>query len=343
MTTVHKLSNTKANQSWSDVENSGMVEMISHYNLAKVLTALYRSGLINQLKEEPIKVESIESFNNYLLENVFRYLSTHGLLVKDEEGYYLTNKGKVLLSDESIAQLCFYSEAYAEVTSNIDKFLTNEAVYGRDIIRDGKSLGMHCDTLFKEYHTETVLKAISNLECQKILDIGCGGGQFLIDACKKSAVTGIGIDISEPAIAYARKSARKNDLEDRLDFVVGDAFDLSTWSDECFTAEILCGSGVIHEHFRDGEEAVVNILNTYSKLLSEQDFKALILGEPEIRHDLVKNDADLYLVHIFTAQGFPRYREQWLELFQKTKLKCEDVYTRLTAGPRFNFFVLNLR
>lgn len=321
-----------------------MIELISHYNLAKVLTALYKSGLIGELKaQEPIKIEKIKGFNQYLLSHLVRYLSIHGLLTVNENGYYLTGKGKAVLSDESIAQLCFYSEAYDTVTSNIDKFLTNQLTYGRDLIRDGKSLGVHCDTLFKEYHTETVLEALQNLECKKILDIGCGGGQFLIDACKKSQVMGIGLDISEPAIAYANESAQKNNLKERLHFVVGDAFDLSTWTDECFKAEILTGTGVVHEHFRDGEIAVINILNTYSQLLSERGFKAIILGEPELRYDLIKSDSDLYLVHIFTAQGFPRHREEWLDLFQKTKLKCEDVYTRMTAGPRFNFFVLTLR
>ena len=126
MTTINELNNIHSNQSWSEVENSGMIEIISNYNLAKVLTALYKTGLVNKLKvEEPIKVETFIGFDNYLLGHLLRYLKIHGILTLDEKGYYLTNKGKALLSDESIAQLCFYSEAYENITSNIDKFLTN--------------------------------------------------------------------------------------------------------------------------------------------------------------------------------------------------------------------------
>ena len=60
MTTINELNNIHSNQSWSEVENSGMIEIISNYNLAKVLTALYKTGLVNKLKvEEPIKVVQV--------------------------------------------------------------------------------------------------------------------------------------------------------------------------------------------------------------------------------------------------------------------------------------------
>lgn len=345
MTIIHKLNNKKQNKSWSDVEGSGVIELISQYQLAKVLTSLYKTGLIKKLKDiECIDINTFNGFNNYLLTHLFNYLKIHNILYDTEKGYCVTIKGKAIFSDESIAQLCFYSEAYDNITSNINNFLNDNLLYGRDIIRDGKSLGIHCDTLFKEYHTESMVEALKHLECKKILDVGCGGGQFLIDLCAKNPkLTGIGLDISEPAISHANKAAEKQNLSARLNYVVADAFDLSTWPQECFGADVLCGSGVVHEHFRDGEKSVIDILNTYASLLTNNDFKAIILGEPEIRYDLLKSDADLYLVHIFTAQGFPRHCDEWLELFEKTNLQCNDVYTRPSAGPRFNFFVLTLK
>jgi SAM-dependent methyltransferase len=345
MTTIHKLENKQQNQSWSTVESSGIIEIISHYHLAKVITALYKTGLIAKINTAPeITLEILHGFNPYLLGHLLNFLRIHNILLQEDDRYYLTEKGRSILSDESVAQLCFYSEAYSMITSNIDKFITNEMVYGRDILRDGKSLGIHCDTLFKEYHTASVLEAIKDLSVGQILDIGCGGGQFLMDICKKnSTLKGIGLDISEDAINYARATSTSQGLQNRLNFVVADAFNLSTWPDDCFKCDILCGSGVVHEHFRDGEQAVITILNTYAELLEKKGFKAIVLGEPEIRYDLVKSDPDLYLVHIFTAQGYPHHREEWLELFNKTKLQCKDVYTRLAAGPRFNFFVLTLK
>jgi SAM-dependent methyltransferase len=345
MAEIIQLDNINQNQSWCNVESSGMIDIISKYNLAKVLTALYKTGIVSHIKTESgIDLEEMTGFNKHLLSHLLRYLKIHGILTTNKEKYLLTSHGKAILSDESIAQLCFYSEAYENVTSNIDNFLTDNLIYGKDIIRDGKALGIHCDTLFKQYHTPSIMEAIQGFNCKKVIDIGCGGGQFLIDICQENEyLQGIGLDISQPAIDYANEASKQNNLAERLRFVVADAFNLSSWPQECFQADILCGSGVVHEHFRDGEDAVITILNTYSKLLKENGFKAIILGEPEIRHDLIKSDSDLFLVHIFTAQGFPRHREEWLKLFPRTSLKCDKVYTRLDAGPRFNFFVLTLK
>ena len=345
MLLVKELNNAEKNLSWSNLANSGLINMIASYNLAKVLTCLYKLGLIKMLiADETISLNEYNDYDPYLLRHLCRYLAIHGLLIMDENGNYkLSGKGQSLFSDESIAHLCFYSEAYDCVTSNIHKMLSGESTYGREILRDGKSLGIHCDTLFKKYHSATVLEAMDDLKCDVVLDIGCGGGQFLIDVCKaRPNLRGIGIDISEPAISYAKQNASNACLKDRLEFWVADAFDIDVWPEECFFADLLCATGVVHEHFRDGEDAVIEILNSYADLLSK-NFKAFILGEPELRYDLVNSDVDLYLVHIFTAQGFPHHREEWLQLFYRTRLKCDRIYTRPGAGPRFNFFVLTLK
>ncbi|MEZ2279335.1 MAG: cyclopropane-fatty-acyl-phospholipid synthase family protein [Microcoleus sp.] len=331
--------------SWSAVERSGILQVISNFNLAYVLLATYRVGIAQKLSDrKPFSPEALlEGISSYLGKHLLKYLLIHGL-IQEEEGYLrATQQGLDMFSEPAMAQLGFYVESYGGVTSNISRLLKNEVCYGKDINRDGRSLGEHCATLFKEYHTPTVLAALKGIDAKRILDLGCGGGQFLIDACLKSDdLKGIGLDISEAAIDFARNLAQENGLEERLSFVVGDAFKPDSWTEECFSADVVSAVGVVHEHFRSGEDAVINILNTYAELL-ENGVKAFILGEPEIRYDLQKSDVDLYLVHIFTAQGYPRYREEWLALFDKTKLVCRNVYTRPDAGPRFNFFELRLR
>lgn len=110
----------------------------------------------------------------------------------------------------------------------------------------------------------------------------------LIDACLRDpSLTGVGLDISAPAIEEANELCIKYNLTNRLTFVVGDAFQPDSWSEECRKADVICAVGVIHEHFRDGEQAVINILNTYAKSMKNK-CKRFILGEPEIRYDLEK-------------------------------------------------------
>jgi len=331
--------------SWQSVERSGILGVISHFNLAYVLLASYKIGIAQKMSDGmPSSPKALlEGINGYLGKHLLKYLLIHGLIEEEGGCFRATQQGLDMFSEPAMAQLGFYVESYGSVTSNIARLLKNEVCYGRDLDRDGRSLGEHCATLFKEYHTPTVLGALRGIDAKTILDLGCGGGQFLIDACLKSEdLRGIGLDISEPAIDFARGLAQENGLEKRLNFVVGDAFKPKSWPNDCFSADVISAVGVVHEHFRSGEDAVINILNTYAELL-ENGVKAFILGEPEIRYDLQKSDVDLYLVHIFTAQGYPRYREEWLALFEKTKLICRNVYTRPNAGPRFNFFELRLR
>lgn len=340
---IHWVTNT--NDSWKKAKEEGLLDIISYFNLAHTLTAVLKTGLADRLrlKDHIHSVELFKDLEPVLCTHLMRYLQTHGIVTISNDVYSLSTRGQKLLSSPALAHLAFYTEAYGPVVSNMEHLLTGKLVYGKGIERNGLALGQHCATLFEEYHTESMLEALEDISCKKILDLGCGGGQFLIDICLKSVdISGIGLDISEPAILFAKKGASSNNLCNRLNFSVADAFDQNTWPESSYECDVLCAHGVLHEHFRDGQEAVINILNKFTELL-KSGFKAFILGEPELRYDLDQSDADLHLVHIFTAQGFPKDRDFWLDIFKKTDLECKRIYSRPTEGPRFNFFVLALK
>jgi SAM-dependent methyltransferase len=342
MTTVVELKTHQQDASWAVVEDSQMLSLIANFDLCFALDGARRAGLLAPLVEAgSLAPDAIPpGIDPYLGRHLLRYFEVHGLLENAGGRYALTARGRGLTSDVALAQLGFYVEAYGPVVAQITDLLTGHRRYGADVLRDGRALGEHCATLFTAYHTDTVLEALHGLDARVVLDLGCGGGQFLVDACSRAPkLRGIGLDISEPAVDFARQLAAAHGVADRVQFVVGDAFDPGTWPAPCLDADVLTASGVLHEHFRDGEGAVVSILDTYASLFT-RNLRAFILGEPEIRYDLEKNDADLYLVHIFTAQGFPREREAWLEVIARSKLECRRVFTRPEAGPRFNFFEL---
>ncbi|MDP9829214.1 SAM-dependent methyltransferase [Kineosporia succinea] len=56
------------------------------------------------------------------------------------------------------------------------------------------------------------------------LDLGCGGGEWLLRALERSpGARGVGVDVSEPAIAHARAQGERRGLAGRLAFELGDA------------------------------------------------------------------------------------------------------------------------
>ncbi len=326
-------------QHWKQLEDQGLLSLISAFNLAAALNAVHKLGIAKKIYSGGFAFEGIE--NTHLYTNLLNYLKIHKIVSNDNGKWASVVDRRELFSDIAGAQLGFYIEAYGNVALAIPSLMDGSKDYGKDVLRDGKALGEHCATLFQSFHTPIILDILSGYKLNSIVDLGCGSGQSLMDiVANNSEIYGHGIDISKPAIQHALDIRSKNSLfEKKLDFTVADAFLPETWPSSAQSADAILAAGVVHEHFRDGEEAVINLLNSFVERF-DKGLKILIIGEPELYYDLKHNDPDLYFVHIFTKQGFPRTRQEWIDLFEKTKLKLLKVVFREDAGPRFNFFVL---
>jgi SAM-dependent methyltransferase len=327
--------------SWQDFRLSGMPELISAMNLCHALFAFVEGGLLANLRngkrlpEDGLLAGTDERIGHGLL----RYLVMRGVLEVRDAGYFLTRKGELLTGDVPLARLGLYLEAYGPVVGRTSELLTGRAVYGPDVQRRGDALGQHCATLFSEYHTPVLVEAMRGRGVRKLLDAGCGGGSLLVDACLRDPdLVGVGLDIDAGAVEEARALAGREGLADRIEFLVGDAFAPQSWPDACLDADGMCLVSALHELFRDGEQAVVDLLDSCHATLP--GLKILLLGEPEILGDARDNDDDFFLVHVLTDQGMPRERAEWLRVFDRSALECRRVYRRPEAGPRVCFYDL---
>ncbi|MCP3801903.1 methyltransferase domain-containing protein [Allokutzneria sp. A3M-2-11 16] len=326
---------------WQDFRLSTMPDIISSMHLCHAVFALVESGMLGNLRdgrrlpEDGLLAGTVERIGTDFL----RYLVMREVLELRDTGYFLTRKGELLTSDVSLARLGVYLEAYGSVTSRMSDLLTGKATYGDDVRRDGGPLGKHSATLFSIFHTPVLVEAMRGRGVRRLLDIGCGGGSLLVNACLRDPeLTGIGLDVDADAIEEAKRLAEREGIADRLEFVVGDAFAPQEWPEVCLDADGLCIVSALHELFRDGEQAVIDMLNAYAAVLPEQ--KILLVGEPELRYDARDNDDDFFLIHVLTDQGLPRDRAAWLEVFGKTDLECRRIYRRPDAGPRVCFYDL---
>ncbi|WP_410658130.1 SAM-dependent methyltransferase [Amycolatopsis sp. lyj-112] len=326
---------------WQDFRLSTMPVLISSMHLCHAVFALADSGVLANLRngkrrpEDGLLAGTVESIGLDFL----KYLEMRGVLEQRADGYFLTRQGELLTEDVSLARLGVYLESYGPVVSRTSELLTGKATYGVDVHREGGPLGKHSASLFSIFHTPVLVEAMRGRGVQRMLDVGCGGGSLLVDACLRDPdLTGIGLDIDADAVEEAKRLASREGVADRLEFVVGDAFDPKSWPSVCLDADGLCIVSALHELFRDGEQAVIDVINAYGEVLPEQ--KILLVGEPEIRYDAFDNDDDFYLVHILTNQGLPRERAAWLDVFAKTNMECRRVYRRPEAGPRVCFYDL---
>jgi SAM-dependent methyltransferase len=343
---VVDVSNGSDEATWNAYLRSGMLELLGGYHTCHAISALQKLGVIARLAGgAPVPRASLCALGDrHLIGHLLRYLSLVGILDdSDELSVRTTGRGNAMFSDVALAQFNFYFEAYGPVTRELDKLVTGESQYGRDVLRNGEALGKHSGVLFHRFYTPLVLEVLHEYGASKVLDLGCGGGRSLVDACKRdSNLRGVGLDISEPAIEAARRLAQSEGLQDRLTFVTGDAFRPETWPSECNSADVVTAVGVLHEHFRDGEPAVLALLNRFSHFL-RGPARALLLGEPELYFDHVEHDSDFYFAHIITNQGFPRRCTEWLQLIERSELSCKRVLRRPDAGQRLAFYDLQAR
>jgi SAM-dependent methyltransferase len=326
---------------WQDFQISTMPDMISAMNLCHVVHALASTPLLARIRNGQNDSANglFSGMDRAVSEQMLRYLVLRGVLEEWHGSYVLTRKGAMLTSEIALARLGFYVEAYGPVLRKIPDLMRGDAVYGVDVERDGGPLSRHSGTIFAKYYTPVVLAAMHAGNAKQILDLGCGSGRLLLDACLQDPdITGVGLDIAPDAIEFARELAREHGLEERLSFVVADAFDPAGWPDVCKQADLISAVGVLHEHLRDGQDAVVRILDAYATMLRGD--RMMLIGEPEPHFDDKENDSDFLLVHMLTAQGLPAARDVWLDIFDRSRLTCRRILTRATAGPRTCFYEL---
>nr|ACN39749.1 SibZ [Streptosporangium sibiricum] len=329
---------------WQDFQLSGMPQLISAMHLCQAVHALAETGLLAELRAGLSRehIDSLSGLDPELVRGFLSYLVVRGVVDDLPDGYRLSRRGELLTTDVSLARLGVYAGAYGAVTARTGDLLTGRARYGVDVHRDGGALGRHCATLFEVFHSETIRTATERRGIRTMLDAGCGAGQLLIDACRRDErLTGIGLDNSPEAIAVAEKLAREHGVADRIQFFVADAFEPETWPEACRDADAMCIVSALHEHFRHGEDAVIELLRRYAGALPALEM--LLVGEPELLYEDRENHDDFLLVHVLTGQGLPRDRNAWLPVFEKAGLRCEHIYMRPGAGPRLCFYDLNPR
>ncbi|MEV6949456.1 class I SAM-dependent methyltransferase [Streptomyces sp. NPDC051172] len=325
-----------------DSAESGMGALIKSACLFMTLDACAKTGLLDRLRAGESTTEVLFAGLDGTLGNaVMRYLELQDVVMAEKGGTWrLTERGRLLTSEVSLAMLGMYGEAYGAVLSQSADLLTRRAAYGWDVWRDDAALGRHGATLFHRFHTQGLLNALAGADTQCLLDIGCGAGQLLIDLCVQDpGMRGVGLDISPEAIAVAREQAVAAGVADRVEFVVADAFDPESWPAVCHEPDTLVAVELIHELFREGEGRVVSLLDTVADLL-RAGRKHFILGESQLCYDNRGDDSEYFLVCSLTGLGLPVREESWLDLIGRTQLQCLRTFTRSDARQRLVFYDL---
>jgi len=141
---------------------------------------------------------------------------------------------------------------------------------------------------------EIIKKYFEVVPNDKILDIGCGTGEFSVFF---PAENYIGVDIDPANIKYASSHYKGK-------FLVGDGTKLS-FGDNSFSKVVIIG--VLH-HLSDQD--VQSVLEEVRRVLSP-DGKFLVMEDTQSKNPLTS------ILHHFDQGEFIRTRQQWQNIFSK--------------------------
>ena len=98
--------------------------------------------------------------------------------------------------------------------------ICENGVYYRVDVENGQKTGFFLD---QKYNRLAVARLAGN---KRVLDCFTHTGSFALNAAKGGAAHVTAVDISESAIELAKLNAGRNGLDDRMDFLVADVFEL---------------------------------------------------------------------------------------------------------------------
>ena len=126
---------------------------------------------------------------------------------------------KAVLSEDGITIRGVYERSDAKVRQNEVEIVENGVRYMVDV-KDGQKTGFFLD---QKYNRLAIQRLCKDAE---VLDCFTHTGSFALNAGIAGAKHVTGVDASELGIEQARENARLNGLEDRVEFVCADVFDL---------------------------------------------------------------------------------------------------------------------
>ncbi|MFW9930521.1 MAG: class I SAM-dependent methyltransferase, partial [Candidatus Thorarchaeota archaeon] len=150
--------------------------------------------------------------------------------------------------------------AYAPLFENLEALLKNEKKYDVDVFRRGRHVAKATAEVSQFIPLPVVESIIKEYNFKKVLDLGCGSAEFLIQICSKTDIYGLGVDISEDAVKYACEMIGKSKANGKVSVVVDDIFNFEMSKNEYRNVDLITSMFVMHEFLNTGKQTVINLL-----------------------------------------------------------------------------------
>lgn len=314
------------------------IRLVNDAILAHVLFALWDSGFYEFSLSHPAftaaEVADALQLEPTVLTCLLDHLLGRGILRAEGELLQLTEHGAAMSNMLVQGTLNLYVGGYGSLLAGLGPLLRKEIdLSDPSLVRSGRHTGVGSEQLTCVNVVPTVLNVLRKRRLEKILDLGCGAGGFLIQLARtEPSIRGIGVDMSGEAIREARRNAQRFGVSDRLDFVQAEVGSgpLPVTEEALRDCQAVTAMYLLHEFGRGGRGRIVEVLRSIQSLLPDRLFLFTECFPAEPRNLATEapttfSQLDYLLIHPLSRQGPPLPLEEWESMLQEAGMKLVEL------------------
>lgn len=303
---------------------AGWESLISPHFLTRVIQTLYHVGFFDELarngRVSAVTFADQHDLDGNLLIGLCDALYARKFLAKSGDRYEITSQGKFLLETDLVRGWFELAYGYENVLHQMEPLLRKQAVYGEDVVRDGKAVAVGSGLASMGFYFPLVADLIRKAGYRKVLDIGCGDGTFLRYLCSRiPSLDGVGLDLSPEAIAAGNEQLTAAGLDNRIKLYVGDAVEIHKLKRELDGVDAATTFFVLHELCDKRENArATAFLSAFRSTLPGVPFHIVetIRPAPEEMRDRPGPAVEYFLFHDLSLQK-PIDGKEWTRIFRQ--------------------------
>ena len=245
--------------------------LIQGHVLTRVMQTLLHAGFFDGIQKtgavNPAAFARANQLDESILSSLCDVLYAARILDKQGDDYFLSERGRPMVDPGR--GWFFGTLGYEDLYRNLDALLRREQRYGADVRRNLRLVAHGTGQIEGQLYFPLAIDIIKNNGYRRVLDLGCGDGAFLRQACGSlGSIEGRGLDIDRDLVDDARRVTAAGGLDGRIRFAAADLTRIETPPEGFNDVDVATTFFLLHEILHGGADGVVRFLRAFRRLFA---------------------------------------------------------------------------